>query len=205
MTSRVTGVVLAAGAASRMGTPKQLLPLAGKPLLAHVLDAALASRLDDVIVVLGEAAAEIREAVDFSSPRVRVVENPRYLEGQATSLQAALDAAPAASDALAVLVGDQPGVTPALIDALLAFAETRVEPIIRPAFAGAAGRVPGHPVILRREAWPAIRTLEGDEAARRIIRDNPGWVAELQLDTPPPPDIDTPADYAAAAAEATGS
>ena len=117
----LTGVVLAAGTSVRMGRPKQLLPLGDRCLLQRVVDAALASRLDEVIVVLGHRAEEIRAAIVLPGDgRARAVVNPDFARGQSTSLQRGVRAADARSQAVAVLLGDQPGVTAGLIDRVAA-------------------------------------------------------------------------------------
>ena len=74
----VAGIILAGGSSSRLGRPKQLLPLAGRPLLAHTLDNAARSRLDELVVVLGHEAEVIRAQVDFAAARARVLFNDRY-------------------------------------------------------------------------------------------------------------------------------
>ena len=82
---RTAGVVLAAGSSRRMGRPKQLLDVAGRPLLEVVVGHANASRLDEVLVVLGAAAEEIQAEVDFG--RARVLINPDHGSGMASSLR----------------------------------------------------------------------------------------------------------------------
>ena len=79
--STVVGLVLAAGAARRMGRPKQLLPLGGRALLQHVVDAAAASALGDVVIVLGHEADAIEAALRLPA-RARVVRNPDHAEGR---------------------------------------------------------------------------------------------------------------------------
>src|SRR3989304_3969715 len=89
----LSGVILAAGASTRLGQPKQLLRLEGRPLLQHVLEAAAASCLDEIVLVLGHRAQEIRAALRFPQRPVRAVINTRYAEGQSTSLGLGLQAA----------------------------------------------------------------------------------------------------------------
>jgi molybdenum cofactor cytidylyltransferase len=197
--TQVAGLILAAGAATRMGTPKQLLPLDGRPLLQHVLDAAEASTLCGVVVVLGAEATQVRAAVT-AGPRVRFVVNARFAEGQATSLRAGLEAVPEAAAAVAVLMADQPGVTTALIDHVVASYAGAGGIIVRPVFG--PDRIPGHPVILDRAAWPAARALGDDEGARALFGAHAEWLRDLPIDAEPLPDIDTPADYEAALAKA---
>ncbi len=107
----VSGLVLGAGASSRFGQPKQLLPFRGGALLGWVINQAeRATGLDEVIVVLGRAVEEIREKVVFGN--AKVVENPVFGSGCASSYRAGIGALDPRSDAIMILLGDQPGVDP---------------------------------------------------------------------------------------------
>jgi molybdenum cofactor cytidylyltransferase len=197
----VSGIILAAGMSTRMGRPKQLLPLGGEPLLQRVIDAAAASRLDEVIVVLGHAAGGIEQALRLP-PKARTVRNERYAEGMSTSVVAGLRAADARADAAALLLGDQPAMTAALIDAVIdAYAAGR-EPIVRPSHAAAGGgHVPGHPVVIARRLWPEAEALRGDDGLRAIIAARPQELREMEIAAPPPADIDTREEYEQALGE----
>jgi len=200
----VSGVVLAAGSSTRMGRPKQLLSIAGKPLLQHVIDAAAASRLDEVLVVLGAHAEEIHRALVLpANGKVRVVVNRAYAKGLAESVRCGLAAASSRASAVAILVGDQPSVTTALIDQVLAAHVAGDKPATRPVFGAGESRTPGHPVILSRSLWPALRELRGDEGARAVLAAYPDRVEEVRIISPALADIDTPEDYARASDGAT--
>jgi molybdenum cofactor cytidylyltransferase len=195
--SFLSGIILAAGASSRMGRPKQLLPLRGRPLLQHVLDEAIASRLDEIVLVLGYRADEIREALALpGASRVRAVVNPDWARGQSTTLRLALRRASPRAAAAAILLGDQPGVEAALIDrAARAFLEAGL-PAARPVYSGADGsRVPGHPVFLARRIWSEVEKLGGDEGARTLLAARADWLLEVPVEGEPPADIDTWEDY----------
>src|SRR5215471_5462749 len=111
----ISGLVLGAGASSRLGQPKQLLPYRGTTLLGWVVaQAQQADALDEVVVVLGRSAGEIRERVDFGS--ARVVDNPIFGEGCASSYRAGIGATDPKSEAVMILLGDQPGVEPGIIN-----------------------------------------------------------------------------------------
>ena len=189
--TRVAAVILAAGASTRLGEPKQLLPLAGRPLLQHVVDAAHRGGADRIVVVLGHAAARIEEALDLP-PNARVVTNPRFEEGQSTSLLAGIDALGPDVDAALVLLGDQPGVDPAAIRAVIGAFATGAGPIVRARYRGR----PGHPVLLARAVWADLRRVGGDRGARDLIAADPGRVTPVDVEGDPPPDIDTWEDYA---------
>ncbi len=193
----LSGIILAAGASSRMGRPKQLLPLRGRPLLQCVLDEAIASRLDEIVLVLGHRADEIREALALpEGSRVRAVMNADWARGQSTTLRLALRSANPTAAAAAILLGDQPGVEAALIDRVAqAFLDAGL-PAARPVYSRAdGGRIPGHPVFLARRIWSEVDKLGGDEGARALLAARADWLLEVPVEGEPPADIDTWEDY----------
>jgi len=193
----LSGIILAAGASTRMGRPKQLLRLGGRCLLQHVIDAAAASCLDEIIVVLGHRAEEIREALELRAGRaVRIVLAADSAQGQSASLRAGLRAASPHASAAAILLGDQPTVTSQLIDRVAREYLHSGSAIARPVYSRPdGGRVPGHPVFLARRIWPWADKLNGDEGARALISAHPQWVLEIPIQGEPPVDIDSRADY----------
>src|ERR1700752_2690045 len=113
----ISGLILGAGASQRFGLPKQLLPYRGTTMLGWVVDQAQrATALDEVVVVLGRAAEEVRERVDFGT--ARVVENPIFGEGCSSSYRAGIGALASESAAIMIILGDLPGVTPEVINQL---------------------------------------------------------------------------------------
>jgi molybdenum cofactor cytidylyltransferase len=191
----LTGVVLAAGTSTRMGRPKQQLPLGDRCLLQCVVDAALASRLDEVVVVLGYRADEIRALLALPvGARARVVVNPDFARGRSTSLQRGLGAADARSQALAVLLGDQPCVSAGLIDRVAEAFLAAGAALARPVYPDAGG-TPGHPVFLARRVWPQIEDLSGDQGARTLLASHPDWLLAVPVAGDPPLDVDTWEDY----------
>jgi molybdenum cofactor cytidylyltransferase len=190
----VSGVVLAAGVSTRMGRPKQLLRIAGRPLLQHVVDAALASSLDEVIVVLGHRADEVEAALTLSG-RARAVLNPEFAEGQITSLRCGLAAANPDARAAAILLGDQPSLRSEAIDDMVAAFLAAGARAARPVYPDAGGR-PGHPVLLAREIFRELESLRGDQGARTLFEEQRPGVLEVPVAGEPPPDIDTPEDFA---------
>lgn len=192
---RLSGVVLAAGSAARMGRPKQLLRFGDRPLLQCVVDAALASCLEEVVVVLGDRAEEIRSALTLpTAGRVRTVSNPAFAAGQSGSLGCGLRAVDAGADAVAVLLGDQPTVTPALIDRVATAFQSAAAAAARPVYPDAGG-VPGHPVLLARRIWPQALALQGDRGARSLFDAHPDWLLAVPVAGDPPIDVNTPDDY----------
>lgn len=188
----ISGVILAAGRSARLGRPKQLLPLAGRPLLDHVLHNAATSNLDEIILVLGHDAPRIAAALPNRGQRL--VLNPDHAAGQSSSLRAGLAAVdPAASGAL-FLLGDQPEVGPDVIDALIAAHAAAGGRIIRPRYGGR----PGNPVLFARSLFPALARITGDNGARSVIRAHRSSVVHVDIGAAPPPrDVDTEEDYRA--------
>jgi CTP:molybdopterin cytidylyltransferase MocA len=192
-----TGLVLAAGSSRRMGSPKQLLMVRGKPLLELVVEQVNQSNLDDVVVVLGAAADEIRSRVDLG--RARVLVNPDHAAGMASSLKAGLASLGPDVDRVVVILGDQPDVDAKLLNRLLDLEDRSGLPAAALDFNGLLHP----PVVLKRDLWADLMSLEGDVGCRAVIRARPDLVARLPVEgnMTHPIDIDTPGDYASLSAE----
>jgi molybdenum cofactor cytidylyltransferase len=188
--SHVSGVILAAGASSRLGQPKQLLDLAGEPLLRHTVRHALASNLDQVVLVLGARAAEIDDAVGYHGQRIVV--NPIHNEGQSTSLKLGLESIDPEADAVLFLLGDQPGVTPAIINALIERFNASNARIVQARYQNG----PGNPALFARSLFPELLAVDGDEGARSVIRHHRDSIVFADFPNRPiPQDVDTIDDY----------
>lgn len=159
---RVAAVVLAAGQGLRFGGQKLLAPLRGRPLLQHAIDAANGSSLSPIVIVLGADADAIVTGVQFG--RARVVRNPAHASGQASSLRVGLRSLDA-SDAAVVVLGDQPNVTAALFDALVAAQRSSGASAVVCVQDGR--RSP--PTLLHRDLWGDVDLLRGDVGAREIL------------------------------------
>jgi molybdenum cofactor cytidylyltransferase len=196
----MVGIVLGAGASKRLGRPKQTLPLRDTTLLGYVLRETEASSLARVILVVGGAADEALVAIE--PRRAEVVRNDSYGTGCASSLLAGLDAAGDEAEAVMLVLGDMPGVGPALIDEVAGAWEER-----RPwaAVTSYRGEL-GHPFVFARAAFPDLRGLHGDKAVWKLIERHPDRVERIDVDRPLPRDVDTWEDYEAAlsAARAVG-
>lgn len=162
--SRVTGIVLAAGVSRRLGRPKQLLTLGDATVIEHVVRRATGSSLDDVIVVTGAQDEAIRKVL--SAYPVRFAHNPRYSEGQGTSLAAGIAAVDDESRAVVVLLGDQPGIEPATIDRVIDAFRQHQAPVVMADY----GEERSHPVLFARELFSELAALDGDAGGRDIVR-----------------------------------
>jgi CTP:molybdopterin cytidylyltransferase MocA len=186
-------VILAAGESARMGTPKQLLPLDGQPLLVRAVDAALASAAWPVVVVLGAHAEKIKPAL--ARLPVLVVENPAWSEGMASSLRlgvATLQQFSRQLDAALVALCDQPAFSSDTIARLVAAHRATGRGIVAARYAGRNAA----PALFLREHFPALTALTGESGARTLLNDSPDRVTPVDLPSLAL-DLDTPADYAA--------
>lgn len=187
----ISGLVLGAGASRRFGPPKQLLPYRGTTMLGWVVDQTQrATSLDEVVVVLGRAADEVREQVDFGA--VRVVENPVFGEGCSSSYSAGIRAINPGSSAIMIILGDRPGVTPGIINQLADKWREHEAPIALCSYQGQKG----HPMIFAQSMFPELVDLHGDKAAWKLVDANEPTVQEVRFDLPYPDDINTPEDFA---------
>jgi molybdenum cofactor cytidylyltransferase len=186
---RASGIILAAGSSSRLGRPKQLLDLAGKPVLQHVIETLSRSPVDEIVVVIGHQAVDVATAVGGTGVRVAV--NPDYRTGQSTSLRTGLEATGDESRAAVIVLGDQPGLRAEAVSAVVRAWRKGGALAVQAAYTG----VPGHPVLFDRSIWPELAQAEGDEGARSILENHPEWRTLVEVGGSPPPDIDTEEDY----------
>jgi molybdenum cofactor cytidylyltransferase len=197
----ITGLVLAAGGSKRLGQPKQLLPYGSGTLLDHVLGVARACPFDELLCVLGGGAEGIREAVDLSG--VSVVENLVYGEGCSSSIAAALGAVSEDSEALVLMLGDQPGVGVSAVSALLAGRERAGTGSALAACAYEDGR--GHPLAFGRSMFGELATLHGDKGVWKLLDRFSDVVVDVPVAGRIPLDVDTWDDYQAVLAQASGA
>ena len=185
----VLGVVLAAGGSTRMGRPKQLAELDGRPLLAHVLATAAVAPLDRVVVALGRAAAEMLDRVDLGRAEPLVVEG--WAEGMGHVLAATLARAGEEWAAVVVLLGDQPLVPGAAVARVVEAWRAGAGPVVTATYGGR----PGHPKLFDRRLLPDLLRLTGDAGARDLVAAHPGWVHRVEAgDLGSDADIDVEAD-----------
>ena len=140
----VLGVVLAAGGSTRMGRPKQLAELDGRPLLAHVLAAAAEAPLDRVVVALGGAATEVLDRVELGRAEPLVVEG--WAAGMGHVLASTLARAGDDWEAVVFLLGDQPLVPAAAVARVVEAWRAGAGPVVTATYGGR----PGHPRLFDR-------------------------------------------------------
>jgi molybdenum cofactor cytidylyltransferase len=197
----VAAIILAAGTSSRFRaaggehSTKLAASLAGKPLVRHAAEAALASLARPVVVVTGHDQAVVEAALGGMD--VRFAHNPAYQEGLASSLRAGIAALPESVAGALILLGDMPAVTPALIDRLIAAFGERPDALA--AVPLVEGRR-GNPALLARALFPAVAALTGDQGARKLL-DSAAPERMIGVDASgagPILDVDTPLSLAEA-------
>jgi molybdenum cofactor cytidylyltransferase len=188
------GLVLGAGGSSRLGRPKQLLPYRGGTLLGHVVGVARSCPFQQLVVAIGGAADEVRAGVDLAG--ADVVVNDAYGAGCSSSIAAALGALDPRCDVMVLLLGDQPGVTPGTVEALLAGRRDAPLAVCR----YDDGR--GHPIAFARSTFTDLAGLHGDKGVWRLLDRRADDVTEVPVAGRIPLDVDTQHDYEAVLASA---
>ncbi len=185
--SRVAGVILAAGDSKRFPELKQLVRWQGKALVWYAVRVALEGGLNPVVVVTGASGDEVRK--ELAGEPVEFVDNPDWVRGQSSSMQAGLEAVRDRSEAVVMLLADMPMVEAALVRALVdAYVES--DAVIA---APRVGERRGNPVLFTQAAYADLLAVEGDRGGRALIGSLPTiWV---DWDDSILQDIDNPEDY----------
>ena len=159
----VTAVILAAGASSRLGRPKQLVQFQGESLLRRAAGTACASRAREVLVIIGYDAASMRS--ELEGLRARVLENPLWRDGISSSIRHAANSLSPASDGALLMLCDQPRLTASHLDALIdAFVRKPDRPV-----ASAYGGSAGVPALFPRALFGELLLLKGDRGAKQVL------------------------------------
>jgi molybdenum cofactor cytidylyltransferase len=186
----VSTVVLAAGMSTRMGRNKLLLDFRDKPLVVHAVDILLASKVGEVIVVLGHESEKVGEQLEAyagqvsngaETSRVRLVKNPDYRDGLSTSVRTGVQAVSAEAGAIMIYLADQPLIEPDDVDRIIAaFAAAKAEnkTIVVPFFKGERG----NPVILDATLRDSILGIAGDVGCKGVIKRYPEKVYAVEME-----------------------
>jgi molybdenum cofactor cytidylyltransferase len=193
MTAHVHILVLAAGASTRLGQPKQLVQIGGRSALHRVVSSAVAVAGNAVTVVVGAHAKELTYLL--SRLPVSYVVNKYWEEGLASSLKCGLATVPAAADAVMIVLGDQVCVTSDDLHRLLSAWQSQGSVIA----AATYEQTVGVPAIIPRAYFGELAELRGDEGARKVIKRNPDRLVRVPMPNAAI-DLDTPEDLAALSA-----
>ncbi len=187
----ISAILLAAGESRRMGSAKALLHYQGQTFIARICNAFVTAGVDELIVVLGARADELRQALP-THPKLRTVVNARYTLGQLSSLMVGIGTLSPESEAAIVNLVDHPMIETETIQTLISSFRAAPLPILIASYQGKRG----HPVLFSSQIYGEILAAPLDQGAKVIVRKDPSRVREIPLDDPGIlADIDTPEDY----------
>lgn len=195
---KVSAIILAAGQGTRIGKQKMLLPWGKATILERVIGNVLLSGVAEVVVVLGYQAEEMRNRLEpdlAANPdrnKVRIIINPAFKEGISSSLIRGIESVGKDSDAVMIVLGDQPQIGPDIMRKIIKSFIDDNKGIAVPSFKGQRG----HPVIIDMKFRPEILTLKGDIGAREVVKFHPEEVLQVDISSQEIiRDIDTWRDY----------
>ncbi len=189
--SNIAIIILAAGASTRMGRPKQLLPYQGGSLLSHTIENAVASVCKPIIVVLGANAENIRSQI--SEPAIKIVENPDWHLGMSSSIRRGILSIITdykTIDTVIITVCDQPFLSAEIINNLVSTYYSTKKSIIACEYADTLGV----PVLFSQIFFSELANLSEDVGAKKLIKNHYHEVLSIPFPLGAI-DIDTPEDY----------
>lgn len=161
-------IILAAGSSSRMGQPKQLLEYNGKSLLQHAVDEALGTGVENIVVILGEYADEIKR--NIKKDGIKLLENPDHKEGMASGIRLGLHYLTKdrenMTEGVLIMLCDQPFVNSGLLTDLPEKQKVTGAPIVVSSY----GNSKGVPAVFHKSVFPELLNLKGDKGAKGIIK-----------------------------------
>jgi molybdenum cofactor cytidylyltransferase len=186
----IAAILLAAGQSRRMGTQKLLLPYAGRTVIGHIAAQLLQSSIQHLLVVVGSDRAPIAQALSGSN--VALVPNDDPQADMLSSVRCGLRACPPACDAVLVALGDQPSISPDLVDRMIAKFDPRNCSIVVPTHADRRG----HPILFATTYRDEILTSLDGIGLRGLLAAHPAELFEIDVDESSVlSDMDYPQDY----------
>ncbi|WP_153731528.1 nucleotidyltransferase family protein [Sporosarcina obsidiansis] len=196
MKPSICAIILAAGTSSRMGKPKQLLPLGEQSLLERTIHRLVDEDFSEVIAVIGHEAKAIKEKISIKNERFRWIENEAYLTGQSSSLKTGIVSLKEHHSHAMVFLGDLPFISDETIRLIYQTGVDRLKEygesfVIRPTYK----EVPGHPVFFGNINRHHFAQLQGDTGGKSIMKRIPHHILLEVEDEGILMDVDSPEDY----------
>ncbi|RPJ45127.1 MAG: nucleotidyltransferase family protein, partial [Chloroflexi bacterium] len=176
---KVGAIVLAAGQSRRMGQPKMVLPWGRGTVIEHVVGQLVAGGIGEIVVVTGGARAAVETAL--STCPVKLVHNPAYDRSEMlASLQAGIRALGPETQAMLVVLGDQPTIESEVVRQVAAYPGAKVAALVIPSYQMRRG----HPWLVGREFWDDLLGMGPEQTMRDFLRKYEQRIAYIQVDTP---------------------
>jgi len=187
---KIGAVVLAAGESKRMGRQKLLLPWHDKTMIEEVIDHLLASRVNEILVILGSDSIRIEQKI--KNYPVKTTVNPLYKKGMLSSVQWGFDKMERDIQGILVCLGDQPLIQAYVIDRIIDSHKNSTKGIIIPVYK----KKRGHPVLIHSQYKEEIKNLDPEIGLRGLMNSHPEDIYEVPVDSPGIlKDIDNQDDY----------
>lgn len=189
---RISGILLAAGESKRMGKPKLLLNLEKTNIINTTIDNLLKSEIYELIIVLGHEAQKIENSVSTQDKRIKFVTNKNYREGMSTSIKRGVLTTSKESEAFLIALGDQPLISPKLINRLIEKYQSSKLGIVTVMHQS----LRGHPVLISKKYVKEILSLNGDIGARDLLKQHLDDTGSINIESSEEFfDIDKTQDY----------
>ena len=186
----VSVILLAAGKSKRMGRPKQLLPFRGSTVLEQIIKNLSESNLDELIVVTGYQAEKIAQRI--TDKQIKIAVNREFQRGIGSSIKSGLAQVSDRSDAIMVVLGDQPLIEKDTINPLIQTFSMTDQGILVPIYQG----IRGHPVIFDAKYKDELLRLPDEVGGRKLIKEHSEDVLKIEVDTESViVDVDTRGDW----------
>lgn len=174
----IWGIILAAGESKRMGFPKMLLKFNGSTMVENVIKNVTGSEIKNVMVVLGSGSEKLEKLVDNCN--VSRCFNDKYKEGMLSSVRCGIRNVPSDFEAVLVFQGDQPLITPEVINLVIASYRSSGKGIVIPVYQ----KERGHPILIDRRYINEIGKLDDNKGLRQLSYNYPDDVMEIETDEP---------------------
>jgi len=186
----IWAMILAAGESKRMGQPKLLLPFRGKAIIETVVQTVVSSKVDNTMVILGSERKEIEKRLKKFP--VKIVYNRDFTSGMLSSVQCGFKVLPDETQAVIVVLGDQPTISEEIIDRIIDAYQKKGKGIVLPVYK----KNRGHPVIIDMKYKSEVEALSSDIGLRGTVYSHPEDILEVTVNTAAIlQDIDDEGDY----------